>query len=224
MPAPSGDVIEKMRALWEDAGYSRFMGSAFVVPPPPAKFKRLYHLTSADYAVSNVALCRLKVALLDQLNDPFELQAAKELNNRSLTLAIHEFRDQLAPKVGLLCFSEAWTDPVLWTHYGARHRGVCLGFDVPVELAMQVDYQNDRIKVVGGALDAMAQAALLSTKYSSWKYEREWRVQVDLSRAAKEGPIYFEQIGERIHLAEVVLGVNCVASVPAIQKLVDAAS
>ena len=65
---------------------------------------------------------------------------------------------------------------------------------------MKVDYQDKRIQVGGSSLDDVLQRALLSTKYSSWKYENEWRVQVDLSRADKEGPIYFEEIGRRIHL------------------------
>ena len=221
MPAPSSDVIEKMRKLWVDAGYPAIMGSAFVAPPPSSKFKRLYHLISAEHAISNIAFCRLKVALLNHLNDPFELQAAKLINNRELRISVHEFRDRLAPKVGLLCFSEDWVDPVLWTHYASRHSGICLGFDVPTELVMKVNYQDDRIQLSGGSLDDKLQAALLSTKYSSWRYEREWRMQVDLSSAEKEGSLYFEEIGRRIHLAEVILGVNCVASVGAVRKLVD---
>jgi len=162
VPAPPADVIKRMRELWKAAGYSPTVGSAFVVPPPSSKFKRLYHLISAEYAISNIALCRLKVALLDQLNDPFELQAAKFLNNHRVTVAVHEFRDQLVPRVGLLCFSADWTDPVLWTHYGSRHSGICLGFDVPADLAMKVDYQDNRIVVNGVALDDDIQKALLA--------------------------------------------------------------
>ena len=221
MVAPRNDVIEKMRKLWAEAGYSPKVASAFVVPPPSSKFKRLYHLTSAEHAISNIALCRLKVALLNQLNDPFELLAAELLNNHELASAVRDFKSQLAAKVGLLCFSSDWNDPVLWTHYASRHSGICLGLDVPTELAMKVEYQNSRIKVSGGALDEMLQKTLLSTKYSSWKYEGEWRVQVDLAKSDKEGPIYFERIGHRIHLAEVVLGVNCAASVSSVANLVN---
>jgi hypothetical protein len=64
---------EHLRQQWIDKGYSRNMGSAAVVPPPPQGFRRLYHLTSAEYAISAIVFGRLKLARFAQLNDPFEL-------------------------------------------------------------------------------------------------------------------------------------------------------
>jgi len=49
------------------------MGSAEVVPPPPAELIRVYHLTPAEFAINNIALGRLKVTRFSDLNDPFEL-------------------------------------------------------------------------------------------------------------------------------------------------------
>ena len=37
---------------------------------------RVYYLTSAEYAISNLALKRIKVSRYQDLNDPFELLAA----------------------------------------------------------------------------------------------------------------------------------------------------
>ena len=31
----------------------------------------------------------------------------------------------------ILCFSRNWDNLLLWSHYGDRHMGVCLGFDIP---------------------------------------------------------------------------------------------
>ena len=64
-----------LRALWRERGYPDGMGSAAVVPPPPKGIRRLYHLTSAEYAISNIVFNRLKVARFSDLNDPFELSA-----------------------------------------------------------------------------------------------------------------------------------------------------
>jgi hypothetical protein len=47
---------EHLRQLWVDKGYSRDMGSAAVVPPPPDGFRRLYHFTSAEYAISSMQM------------------------------------------------------------------------------------------------------------------------------------------------------------------------
>ena len=36
---------------------------------------KLYHLTGAQFALSNLALCRIKISRFSDLNDPFELMA-----------------------------------------------------------------------------------------------------------------------------------------------------
>ena len=51
-------------------------------------------------------------------------------------------KDKLDSENGILCFSEDWTDPVLWTHYGAKHRGICLGFDVKDGFAKKIVYRR----------------------------------------------------------------------------------
>jgi hypothetical protein len=134
---------------------------------------------------------------------------------------VQSHKDELAKEYGLLCFSEDWTDPVLWTHYGVRHRGICLGFDVPAGLAERVIYQENRIRVNGSAIDKHLNRKLLLTKYQSWQYEKEWRLPLVLQGAAKEGDVFFERIGERMHLTEVVLGARCITSVEDVRHLVD---
>jgi hypothetical protein len=41
---------------------------------------RLYHFTSANYAFDDLRNRRLKIALLDDLNDPFELKSVNLCN------------------------------------------------------------------------------------------------------------------------------------------------
>jgi len=43
------------------------------VPQPPPDHWRLFHLTTAEFGISDIALGRLKVARFSDLNDPFEL-------------------------------------------------------------------------------------------------------------------------------------------------------
>lgn len=212
----------ELRALWQQAGYHTKMGSAAVVPPPSSKFKRLYHFTTAEHAVSDIVFSRLKVALLNQLNDPFELLSARFMNNRDIRSVIRKHKDQLAQEFGLLCFSADWTDPVLWTHYADKHKGMCFGFDVPVGEALKVEYQEARIEIANGRiLDNDLEEQLLKTKYLSWEYEQEYRVQVRLTNADKEEALYFEKIGSRIHLAEVILGARCTSSVNEVRRIVN---
>jgi hypothetical protein len=35
----------------------------------------------------------------------------------------------------LLCFSADWSHPLIWAHYSDKHRGLCLGFEIPSEVA-----------------------------------------------------------------------------------------
>ncbi|MGY4505251.1 hypothetical protein ACVWYH_009208 [Bradyrhizobium sp. GM24.11] len=177
---------EHLRQLWIDKGYSRDMGSAAVVPPPPGGFKRLYHFTSTEYGITDIVFGRLKVARFSSLNDPFELLARSTLRDRARLL---ENKSRLNQERGLLCFSEDWTDPVLWAHYGDRHRGICLGFDVQDGLARKINYQKTRLSDVDARDKSASEIldALLYTKYKSWEYEQEWRILLKISDLDEEG-------------------------------------
>lgn len=43
---------------------------------------------------------------------------------------------------GILCFSKNWNNPVQWAHYADKHKGFCLGFDVPDEHPTKVTYRD----------------------------------------------------------------------------------
>ena len=212
---------EHLRQRWVDKGYSKDMGSAAVVPPPPDGFRRLYHLSSAEYAISNIVFGRLKVARFATLNDPFELLARSIFTSRTRE-ELRQIRKKLNDERGLLCFSEDWIDPVLWTHYGAKHQGICLGFDVEEGLATKIEYRDSRF----GDVDARGKTSdeildlLIHTKFESWKYEKEWRVLLDLADATCEGDLHFLKGSDRLRLTEVVLGAQCGMSHEEVRKVV----
>jgi hypothetical protein len=212
---------EHLRKLWIAKGYSGGMGSAAVVPPPPDGFRRLYHLTGAEYAITNIVFGRLKVARFSSLNDPFELLARATLQSHA-RLGLVENKNRLNQERGLLCFSEDWTDPALWAHYGDRHRGICLGFDVEDGFARKITYQKARLKDDDARNKSEAEVldALLYTKYESWQYEQEWRLLVDLRDLDAEGGLHFRKFDNRLKLTEVVVGAECSISFDEIRKLV----
>ena len=206
------------------------MGSAAVVPPPSEEFIRVYHLTSAEFSISNIALGRLKVARFSDLNDPFELMALnlREKRNRKI---VKDFKNAYDSQTGLLCFSADWTNPVLWSHYGAKHRGVCLGFDLKRSRTQRrsriqkVQYEDRRIRDELGEetdplnIDEEIQKRLVGTKFSHWKYEEEYRVFVPLKNALKEGMMHFCNFDQNLQLAEVILGPQCNLSLDAVRQL-----
>lgn len=90
-------------------------------------------------------------------------------------------------KFGIACFTPEWDMPLMWSHYGDMHKGLCVQYFVrKIELAMDGDFF---------ALDTEYTSALpkiclsevlfsphktlprlLATKHINWAYEKEWRL------------------------------------------------
>jgi len=203
-----GRLNDHFREAWKLAGYCTNYGSADVVPPPPSTVLRAYYICPSEYAISNIVFKRQKVSRFSELNDPFELLAFWRGSEHPVIVS---YRRQQEAETGLLCFSSDWTNPVLWSHYGARHRGICLGFDIEGDLPRQVKYQPERLepKLNSSTVDSELADLLLCTKFESWSYEREWRVPVKLALLHHEGGLCFYRLGQQIRLAEVILGPLC---------------
>lgn len=221
-------VFQNNRAAWVAAGYRSNMASAIAcLPPADPSFRRAYHLTSAEHAISNVALGRLKLARFSDLNDPFELIAAN-FREREVRKVVREFKSAFDATTGLLCFSDDWAEPLLWSHYAAKHRGICLGFNIPRQQLEEVTYEDERLRA---ELDSNAnplqlpedlQQALRRTKYRRWEYENEYRRFVPLESAIQEGRLHFVSFGPDLELAEVILGTECVLSLDTVRDTVRA--
>ncbi len=214
------------RAEWITAGYKHNMASAVACRPPSnAKVIRVYHLTSAEHAVSDIALSRLKVARFSDLNDPFELLALN-FREREVRKVARDFKNAYDAHTGLLSFSADWNEPVLWSHYAAKHRGICLGFNVPRTALQEVEYEDERLRAELGdngdplAISAELQTQLLKTKFCHWNYEQEYRRFVPLDSTAQEGRLNFVAFGPELELAEVILGPQCNHSLQSIRDLV----
>jgi hypothetical protein len=121
---------------------------------------------------------------------------------------------------GVVCFSAAWSDPVIWALYSDKHRGVCLGFEIPEivgsardDEVMRVRYERKRLPFPNNYLELSSEEwpvivqTVLSTKFDNWKYEEEIRWWVRLKE--HEGHPQFLDFDESLQLKEVVLGAKC---------------
>ncbi len=220
-------VSESYRDEWVAAGYPSDMASAIGCRPPAPPLIRLYHLTSPEHALSNLALGRLKVARFSDLNDPFELMALN-FRERATRKVVRDFKNAYDAHSGVLCFSGNWKDPLLWSHYAHKHRGICLGFDVPFQTVQKVRYKDDRLLA---SLEASAgspmeigeelQHDLLCTKYAGWKYEHEYRRFVRLDTTMTQGALNFVPFGADLQLVEVILGTQCHVPLVSVRGLVS---
>src|ERR1700690_489805 len=100
---------------------------------------RVYHFINKEYGVEDLRRRRLKIAMLNELNDPFEFYGV-DLSDENIRRGFKKMKDELSLTNGLLCFSRDWHNPVQWSHYADKHRGLCLGFEVPTEPFGAVNY------------------------------------------------------------------------------------
>jgi len=179
---------------------------------------RLYYFVSANYGIENIIKRRLKVARLNDLNDPFDFMCV-DMSDREIRRAFNKTLSDLSETKGVLCFSRAWDNPVLWSHYGDKHKGICLGIDVPDEMVIIVNYEPKRLQVDirkdfnEGEIGEKMMRRVLATKFEDWQYEDEIRVFVDLKESDSKTGLYYKDFGEDLLLKEVIIGPKCHFSV-----------
>lgn len=187
---------------------------------------RVYHLLPEKWALEDLEKRRLKISFLEDLNDPFEFLS---LNTSDSTVhdVLLSIRRKLGEQNGVLCFSQKWSNPVLWSHYGDKHKGIALGFDIPELVGEQfwinVNYVNERLDYTASALQTWKpddMRKVLATKFEHWRYEDEVRIFSSIEEKDTESGLCFAPFSENLILAEVILGVRCEVTETKIQKVI----
>ncbi len=175
---------------------------------------RAYHFLAADYAIDDILNKRIKISRIEDLNDPFELLSV-ELSDRVARRAFLQTRRDIDANRGVICFSKNWHNPVLWSHYADKHRGICLSFDVDDTLVIYVRYDGKRLvhdlqgMLQAGTLDEEFMLRVLRTKFKDWEYEDEVRVFARLEEQDSDTKLYFKDFDGQLVLREVILGARC---------------
>lgn len=147
-----------------------------------------YNATDPDYAVDSPEQLLLAQAIEDELRRDYGK--------------------------GVLSLAERSNCPLMWSHYGGQHHGVCLGYSLPTGMTQQVGrvrYGGSRL-VLASSIQAMLRgdegaretvdASVLFTKARRWAYEREWRL------IGKQG-----LQDSPLELEEVIFGMRCPTAV-----------
>lgn len=173
---------------------------------------KLYHFLSERWALEAITKQRLKVSKYSGFNDPFELMAMS-LAEKSHRKIINENKEKLNEKLRVLCCSASWNSPLLWGHYGDKHKGVALELEVPEKAAEAICYKKSRENVDLHDLflqpDEEAKRRffkLCNTKYIEWGYEDEYRVQFTKEDFYSAGEFDFYDLGSEIKITGIVLG------------------
>jgi len=140
-------------------------------------------------------------------------------------LLAREIEDELLKRYakGIYCLGTRANCPLMWSHYGDQHRGLCIGYTVPGgEHAnlFKVQYGGSRVvrtsdvaAMLAGDREAATavDSAVLLKKAADWKYEREWRMLGE--RGSQRSPL---------ELSSVTFGMRCADTVKhAVVKALD---
>ena len=171
---------------------------------------RVYHYLEANWALDDIRRRRLKLSKIDDMNDPYEWKCVCSDDGPS-QLALEKTEREAVEIHGVSCFSRSWNNILMWSHYGERHKGICLGFDVPDELTREVTYVGNLL-IVGNLSDSSTEERkkiidrLCGAKYIGWCYEEEVRVHASRVEVDVETGKFFVKFSENLKLREVIAG------------------
>ena len=101
-------------------------------------------------------------------------------------------------------------------HYADKHKGICLGFDLPDDIVQKVYYARKRKRLPSDwnkDEETSVKWAMewLFTKFHGWKYEAECRVfaKLDPNEEDEDGNYYVDFKASQMTLREVILGCEC---------------
>ena len=169
-----------------------------------------YHFLSAKNAFEDLERERIKISLLDDLNDLFEFWPYLRHKTGEEIKRYQEVHKAISREYGLLCFSTDRAEQLLWTSYADRHKGIAIGFEVLNKVPLKVDYTSDEKRPKILLTDDLEKNKklflnLATKKYERWKHENEHRILVKLDDCLRKDP-YFLNFENRLNVKEVVLG------------------
>ena len=184
---------------------------------------KVYHFISDKYLLDVLSQQRLKVSNIDDLNDPYELNAVKSPDKESREEA-KKFKKYMAYRYCILCFSKVWRNPLLWSHYANRHKGIAIEFTIKDSIALPIKYRKNRY-VLNSNKDNKQNTSynkrdiegLWLTKFDGWRYEEEIRIIEEKKNCIKDNGRLFKVFDHEIQLTGLILGPLCEVTLNAIE-------
>jgi hypothetical protein len=174
---------------------------------------KIYYFTSEEHGLDNLAKSRLKISRINSLNDPYEFYVNLEDRNGSISESyLEDLKKHNHSLLGMVCFNKNWGHPVHWSHYGDSHKGICLCFEIDKKYLIKIKYRKHPLVVTPEKFELNFPESTTS-KYRAWKYEKEHRLHIDLSKT--EGyveecvdgvDLQFVNFSDVLKLKKVILG------------------
>lgn len=134
-------------------------------------------------------------------NDPFEFLPNTEKGNISEEKSMIE-------RMGLVCFcfSRLVSSAALWGHYGDKHKGVCLVFDIPLCDIAKLGFSLVRVRYQENRCVRDITFCEMFVKDKSWEFEQEYRIigHAGTAKKAEDGMLFYDDFF--VFLEGIVLG------------------
>ena len=114
-------------------------------------------------------------------------QTSEDIYNMMKDILDKGWRNDLS-KRRISCFSETFSNLLMWSHYGKSHSGICIGFDLGIlyesirsssdseRLLIKVNYSKDFVSMDYYEHPWESVINWLRTKSIDWEYEKEIRM------------------------------------------------
>lgn len=197
----------------------------------PARSKKIfYHFIPGQYGLEAIRSKRLKIARINELNDPFEFGAV--IGGPVFNRTSENFKAIAHDEYGIICFSSIWNHPLMWSHYAEKHSGIALGFSIVSDAddkeMNRVKYSSKRpVSPSKEATQSERENILWLQLYSKaefWKYEREYRLVLGLAVPDPVTELFFHDFNGYLNLEEVIIGERCKVSTDRVFKILNTAS
>lgn len=190
----------------------------------------VYTYMKASYALADILSMSFRTCDAASTNDPFEYDWDVVFDERmSINPALVLERERIieatkkdaAAKMKFISFADRPNNPLLWSYYGDRHKGVCIGVSSSIQIGQDngmepVEYDNPVTIPVGTDVrpdeeDKERLRHFFRAKRIEWKHENEWRLLIPTNNpqliANKDGTWDF-RLNPR-DIETIVFGCRC---------------
>jgi hypothetical protein len=138
-----------------------------------------------NYSLESLKNGTVSFAHIDLFNDPCEI--ALENDKNLLEIKQSEYYELYKYYFRVFCFSETYTNPIMWGHYGNSHQGFCVGYEA-ADISNIPEYKNSLASEKVNYVDKIPpltdkqieQGEALYYKDKEWSYEKEYRASIAL--------------------------------------------
>jgi hypothetical protein len=177
--------------------------------------KTLYKYREADLGIQILCERLVKITKPKELNDPFELIPALNMNNEEERQAIKETVRRMKNETTIFSLSSDPTNNCMWAHYANNFKGICIGINTEFffeEIDLYtVDYKLTRpkidhieIKKEQSELDDFIMDLMLS-KSIHWQEEDEYRYLFNITGEDIEKELILFPF-KSISIVEIIVG------------------